>query len=433
MSNLHVVRSGALAGTLEVPADKSITHRALLLGALGTGESYIRNYLDSADCLATLGCLRALGVRIDRRQDELVVHGSGLHGWREPPDVLDCARSGTTMRLLAGLLAGQPFLSILSGRSQLRARPMERIILPLQQMGAHIHGRNRSRFPPLCIEGSRLSGIDYFSPVASAQVTSCILLAGLYADGTTSVTEPQRSRDHTARMLRARGVPVILEGTTSSLKGPVSALESLDVRIPGDISSAAFFLVAGLLVPGSSLLLRSVGVNPTRTGLLDALRAMGAQFELENEHDEGGEPVADIRVTHQHLHGVTVGGAMIPRMIDEIPVLALAATQAEGETVIRDAGELRVKETDRIATIVNALRALGAQIESSDDMLIIHGPTPLRGAFVNSEGDHRIAMMAAVAGLIAEGDTIVSHLERIQDSFPGFASKLAALAPGAVL
>ncbi|MCE5257607.1 MAG: 3-phosphoshikimate 1-carboxyvinyltransferase [Chloroflexi bacterium] len=430
--NLHVVRSRALTGEVGVPGDKSITHRALLLGALSSSNVYIRNYLDSADCLATLGCLRALGVQIARRQAEVVVHGRGMHGWREPADVLDCIRSGTTMRLLSGLLAGQPFMSVLSGRAQLRARPMSRIIMPLQQMGAHISGRAANRLPPLCIQGSKLSGIHYRSPIASAQVSSSILLAGLYAEGITTIIEPERSRDHTVRMLRARGVPVAVEGASQSLVGPVASLDALDVCIPGDISSAAFFLVAGLLVPGSSLGLKSVGVNPTRTGLLDALQGMGVQIVLQNERDEGGEPVADILVHHQDLHGVTVGGSMIPRMIDEIPILALAATQAEGETIIRDVGELRVKETDRIATIVGVLRAMGARIEASEDSLIIQGPTPLHGAFINSEGDHRIAMMAAVAGLIAAGDTFVSHLERIQDSFPGFVPKLVALAPGAV-
>lgn len=430
--NLRVTLTGPMRGELEIPGDKSITHRALLLSALGGGVSRISGYLDSADCRATIGCLRALGVRVTRKGTDLTVYGRGIHGWQEPADVLDCVRSGTSMRLLSGLLAGQPFLSILSGRAQLRARPMARIITPLRQMGAQIIGRGGDRFPPLSISGRPLTAVTYHSPVASAQVSSCILLAGMFAQGITTVEEPQRSRDHTARMLCARGVVVDRDGNAQSIRGPAARIQACDVVIPGDISSAAFFLVAGLLVPGSSLLLKGVGVNPTRTGLLDALEMMGAHIGILNVRDEGGEPVGDLLVQHQALRGAALGGALIPRMIDEIPILALAATQAKGETRISDAGELRVKETDRIATIVGALRVLGARIEAADDGLVIEGPTPLLGAYVDSQGDHRIAMMAAIAGLIAAGETSVSHFERVQDSFPGFGSLLEALAPGAL-
>ncbi|MHB1357406.1 MAG: 3-phosphoshikimate 1-carboxyvinyltransferase [Anaerolineae bacterium] len=430
--NLRVKRGTSLQGEIDLPGDKSITHRALLLGSLGSGTSRISNYLDGADCRATVGCIRSLGVAINRRQTELLVQGRGLRGWREPSDVLDCIRSGTTMRLLSGLLAGQPFMSILNGRTQLRARPMDRIISPLRLMGARISGRSGDRLPPLCISGTALQGIEYRSPVASAQVSSCVLLAGLFAEGTTTVIEPARSRDHTARMLRARGVAVLDEGSGQSLQGPILELAGMDVNVPGDISSAAYFLVASLLVPGSELLLRAVGINPSRTGILDVLSAMGATIDIVNEHDEGGEPVSDLFVRQQELDATTISGALIPRLIDEIPILALAATQAKGVTTIRDASELRVKETDRIATIVKALRALGAQVEPRNDGLVVEGPTPLHGALVECAGDHRIAMMAVIAGLIASGETVVTDIERVQDSFPGFEHMLAGVAPGAI-
>lgn len=430
--NLQVKRAGSLQGEIEIPGDKSITHRALLLGSLGSGTVHVRNYLDGADCRATVGCIRSLGVAVNRRQNELLVHGRGLHGWREPSDLLDCIRSGTTMRLLSGLLAGQPFMSILNGRTQLRARPMDRVIAPLRLMGARISARAGDRLPPLCISGTPLHGIEYRSPVASAQVSSCVLLAGLFAEGTTSVIEPARSRDHTARMLRARGVAVSVEGNSQSLQGPAIELAGIDVNVPGDISSAAYLIVASLLVPGSALLLKSVGINPSRTGILDVLSAMGATIDIVNERDEGGEPVADLFVRQQELAATTISGPLIPRLIDEIPILALAATQANGVTTIRDASELRVKETDRIATIVAALRALGATIEPRSDGLVVEGPTELRGALVESAGDHRIAMMAVIGGLIASGETVVTDIERVQDSFPGFEHMLAGVAPGAI-
>jgi 3-phosphoshikimate 1-carboxyvinyltransferase len=430
--NLRVKRALTLQGEIGLPGDKSITHRALLLGSLGPGISHISNYLDGSDCRATVGCVRSLGVEVNRRQNELLVRGHGMNGWCEPTDVLDCIRSGTTMRLLSGLLAGHPFMSILNGRTQLRSRPMDRVITPLRLMGAHISGRSGDRLPPLCINGSSLHGIEYQSPVASAQVSSCVLLAGMFAEGTTTVIEPARSRDHTARMLRARGVDVSSYGNSQSLYGPVAELAAIDVNVPGDISSAAYFLVAGLMVPGSKLFLRSVGINPSRTGILDVLDSMGAKVEIGNEHDEGGEPVADLVVSQQELGATVISGALIPRLIDEIPILALAATQARGTTTIRDASELRVKETDRIATIVSALRSLGAHIEPLNDGLVVEGPTELHGALVESAGDHRIAMMAVIAGLIASGETTVTDIECVQDSFPGFEARLASLAPGAI-
>ena len=431
--NLKIRPVPRLHGEITVPGDKSITHRALLFGALAEGPSRVKGFLDGGDCRATMGCLRALGVVINQTAvDELVIHGPGLHGWQEPDDVLNCVRSGTTMRLLAGLLAGQAFFSVLTGEPQLRRRPMDRVVQPLRQMGARIMGRQGGRLPPLSISGARLQGTEYVLPIASAQVKSCVLLAGLYAEGPTIVVEPALSRDHTERMLRARGVPLESQGTRHTLQGPtLSNLSRLDTVVPGDFSSAAFFLVGALLLSGSEVLLRGVNTNPTRTGLLDALRNMGANFSLLDEREEGGEPVADLAVCAQPLHGVEVGGDLVPRMIDEFPIFALAATQAQGITRVRDAAELRVKESDRIATIVEALRILGAHIEARPDGFDIEGPTPLRGTLVDSHGDHRLAMTLAVAGLLAVGGTTITNAESIPDSFPGFEDRLRLLTEGA--
>ncbi|MFO7698618.1 MAG: 3-phosphoshikimate 1-carboxyvinyltransferase [Anaerolineae bacterium] len=430
---LTIRPSARVSGRATVPGDKSITHRALLLGGLGDGSSRIDGYLDSGDCRATIGCLTALGVTIERPADDaLVVHGRGLHGWQAPQAPLDCVRSGTTMRLMAGLLAGQTFDSTLTAEAQLMARPMDRVILPLRAMGAQITGREGDRLPPLSITGSPLKGIAYRLPVASAQVKSSILLAGLYARGETVVTEPGPSRDHTERMLSARGVPVRSSGLTHAITGMADHLDALDVRVPGDFSSAAYLIVASLLVPGSEIVIENVGLNPTRTGLLDMLRQMGAQIAEEDLRTEGGEPVANLRVRTSVLNGIAVGGDLVPRAIDEFPILALAATQAVGETRVRDAAELRVKETDRIATTVEALRALGAQIEPVPDGFDIMGPTPLTGATLDSHDDHRLGMMGAIAGLIARGKTAVLGAERIGDSFPGFQSTLARIAGGSL-
>lgn len=431
--NLTIQPAERLSGAVSVPGDKSITHRALLLGGLSDGVSRIQGFLDSGDCRATMGCLQALGVEIQRPAPEtLVVTGRGLRGWREPEDALNCIRSGTTMRLMAGLLAGQPFYSVLRGEAQLGRRPMDRVIVPLSRMGARITGRAHNRLPPLTILGSPLTGAEHTLAVASAQVKSCLLLAGLYAQGTTTVCEPGPSRDHTERMLRGRGVALQSQGLTHRVTGPVPHLEAVDVRVPGDFSSAAFLIVAALLTRDSAVLIQHVGVNPTRTGLLDALRAMGAHIEVQNERDEGGEPVADLLVRSSALRGTTLGGELAPRMIDEFPILALAATQAHGETKVRDAEELRVKETDRVATTVTALRALGAQIEPTPDGFDILGPTPLTGAPVDSHDDHRLAMTLAVAGLIAQGETTALGVECIADSFPGFVDTLNQISRGAL-
>lgn len=436
--NLTLHPAFPLRGETHVPGDKSITHRALLLSALADGPARITDSLDGGDCRATIGCLRALGVDIEQRgARELLVHGVGLRGWREPDNVLDCVRSGTTMRLLAGLLAGQRFFSVLSGEAQLRRRPMERVVSPLRAMGAQISGRQAGRLPPLSISGAQLRGIEYTLPIASAQVKSSLLLAGLYAEGATALVEPAPSRDHTERMLRARGVALESRGLRHTLRSPVEGLAAMDTAVPGDLSSAAFLLVGALLVPGSELLLRGINLNPTRTGLLEALREMGAHITVLEEHLEGGEPMGDLLVRTQALRAIRVdethpGEGIIPRMIDEFPIFALAATQAQGTTRVCGAAELRVKETDRIATLVEELRALGAQIEPHADGFTIEGPTPLHGARVDSHGDHRLAMTLAIAGLLAEGETTVIGSECIADSFPGFEERLNVLAKGAL-
>jgi len=429
---LTVRATARVAGETTAPGDKSITHRALLLAALGEGPSRIRGYLDGGDCRATVDCLGRLGVSVERAgTDTLVVHARGLGGWRPADGPLDCGRSGTTMRLLAGLLAGQPFSSVLTGDPQLLRRPMGRVVEPLRRMGADIVARDGDS-PPLEIRGGALRGIRYELPVASAQVKSCVLLAGLYAQGRTVVVEPGPSRDHTERMLRARGASLVSEGLTHTLTGPVGGLRAMDTRVPGDLSSAAYLLVAGLLAREGRVLVRGVGINPTRTGLLDVLMQMGARLSVDNVRDEGGEPVADVSAEPSELRAIDVGADVVPRMIDEFPILALAATQAEGTTHVRDAAELRVKESDRIAAIVRELTALGAHIDERPDGFDVHGPTELEGAVVDSSGDHRLAMTLMVAGLLAAGETRVVNAECAADSYPGFERTLARLAPGAL-
>ena len=424
---LQIQPARRLRGRIQVPGDKSISHRALLLGGLADGPCRVHNFLPSADCEATLRCLRALGVQIDEHSPtELTVQGVGLRGLREPEDVLDCGGSATTMRLLAGILAGQPFLSVLTGREGLRRRPMRRIIEPLRQMGASLWGRDGDRLPPLAIRGGPLRGIDYELPVASAQVKSCLLLAGLFAEGPTIVREPGPARDHTERMLASMGAELSVNGSVITLT-PGERLSPMEISIPGDFSSAAFFLVAGCLVPEGEVLIEGVGLNPTRTGLLEVLRSMGADIGVENERLVGSEPVGDLFVRSSGLSATEVSGPLVVRMIDEFPALAVAATQAQGETVVRDAQELRVKESDRIEAIVSELRKLGARIEERADGFVVEGPTPLHGAVVDSRSDHRLAMALAVAGLIAEGETVIEGAECIADSFPGFERVLRSL------
>ena len=425
MSRLIVHPGGALCGRGRVPGDKSISHRALLLGALANGASHISGFLPSRDCLATLACLRALGVHVEAHDaTTLTVRGRGLRGLQAPDAPLNCVRSGTTMRLLAGILAGQSFDCTLTGDPQLLRRPMRRITEPLRRMGAGIEATDGHA--PLTIHGRRLHGYDHTLAVASAQVKSALLLAGLYADGPTTVRQLGPARDHTERMLAAMGAAIKTSGLNVTLVSS-AALSPLTLRIPGDLSSAAFPLIAAALLPGSEVTIERVGVNPTRTGLLDVLRAMGAGVALEDEREQGGEPVADVTMRASDLTGVEVSGHTVVRMIDEFPVLAVAATQAHGTTVVRDAAELRVKETDRIATAVAELRVLGARIEPRPDGFVVEGPTALRGGVVDSHGDHRLAMALAVAGLVAQGEVTIENAECVPDSFPGFVEFMRSL------
>jgi 3-phosphoshikimate 1-carboxyvinyltransferase len=425
MSRLIVHPGGPLRGRGRVPGDKSISHRALLLSALAGGASRISGFLPSGDCLATLACLRALGVHVEAHDaTTLTVRGRGLRGLQAPGASLNCVRSGTTMRLLAGILAGQSFDCTLTGDPQLLHRPMRRITEPLRRMGAGIEASDGHA--PLAIHGRRLHGYDHTLAVASAQVKSALLLAGLYADGPTTVRQPGPARDHTERMLAAMGAALQVSGLNVTL-APSPALSPLALHIPGDLSSAAFPLVGAVLLPGSEVTIERVGVNPTRTGLLDVLRTMGAGVVVEGEREQGGEPVADVTMRASDLAGAEVSGHTVVRMIDEFPVLAVAATQAHGTTVVRDAAELRVKETDRIATAVAELRVLGARIEPLPDGFIVEGPTALHGGVVDSHGDHRLAMALAVAGLFAQGEVTIENAECVPDSFPGFVEFMRSL------
>ena len=428
MTTLTIRSSGPLHGEISVPGDKSISHRALLLSAIAEGHSHITNFLESEDCRATVRIMRALGVSVQSEgSGELLVEGKGLHGLKEASAVLDCGGSGTTMRLLAGLLAGQPFFSILGANAALSRRPMERIAAPLRLMGATVLGREWGKLPPLAIAGRGLHGISYVTSVASAQVKSGILLAGIFADSPTTVREPLPSRDHSERMLRALGVTVRSQDTTITIDPPSAPLPAFELGIPADISSAAFPIVAACLVAGSAITVRNVGVNPTRTGLLDVLARMKAAIEIEAQPDSGSEPVAHIHVRASELQATDIGVPEIPRLIDELPIIAIAATQAHGVTTVHDAAELRVKESDRIAALAMELRKMGAQIEELPDGFAIAGPTPLTGAAVDAHSDHRLAMSFAVAGLIARGETLIAGAESIDDSYPGFEQALAAL------
>jgi 3-phosphoshikimate 1-carboxyvinyltransferase len=444
--NLTIRAGQPLHGQVRVPGDKSIAHRAVLLATLADGPSQVRNFPPASDPLATVEAVRQLGVTVEGVQREvstntpsaltLTVQGRGLDGLRAPRQTIDCRNAGTTMRLLAGMLAGQPFASTLDGSAQLRRRPMRRVTEPLTRMGAHI--ADTDGHAPLTVTGRPLRGMRYDLPVASAQVKSALILAALFAEGRTVIREPGPARDHTERMLRAMGADVQTDGPLIRVqpsKGQARRLSPPNLSLPGDFSSAAFLIVAGSLLPGSELVITDVGVNPTRTGLLDALAAMGAEVSRQNERETNGEPVADLRVRSAGLKGTTVSGDTVVRMIDEFPILAVAATQAQGTTVVRDAAELRLKESDRIARLAEGLSKLGAQIEGRPDGFIIEGPTRLRGAVVDSHGDHRLAMALAVAGLVAEGETVVRGAEAIADSFPGFETALSAsgalLFPGA--
>lgn len=422
-----------LVGRVRIPGDKSISHRALMLGALAEGETTIEGLLLGEDPRSTAACFRALGAEISElNTDRVTVRGIGIGNLREPIGVLDAGNSGTTLRLMLGILASHPgrFFTI-TGDDSLRSRPMGRVVKPLTMMGAEIWGRQDNTLAPLAVRGQALKPIHYQSPIASAQVKSCILLAGLMTEGTTTVTEPALSRDHSERMLRAFGAEVIVDPDTISASVVGRAkLRGQAVIVPGDISSAAFWLVAAAIVPGSDLTIENVGINPTRTGILDVLQQMGADITLENERDAAGEPVADLRVRYGPLTGCEIGGAIIPRLVDEIPILAVAAAVAQGKTVIRDAAELRVKESDRLAVMAAALQKMGATLTEQPDGLEITGPTQLVGADVDSHTDHRIAMSLAIAALVAQGTTTIDRAEAAAISYPDFVPTLERLTAG---
>ena len=413
-----------LKGKISVPGDKSISHRCVMFGSIASGTTEIHNFLEGADCLATIRCFRTLGIDIEKNDDLVLIHGKGLHGLSAPDNILDVGNSGTTTRLMSGILAGQRFESKLSGDESLNSRPMKRIMDPLTQMGARISSIPGNGCAPLHIAPSSLHGIHYDSPVASAQVKSCILLAGLYADGETSVTEPSLSRNHTELMLREFGADIrtthALDSTraTASIR-PCSGLYGQKITVPGDISSAAYFIAAGLIVPDSEILIENVGINPTRAGILKVCEDMGGNITLLNERTEGGEKIADILVKTSSLHGITIEGDIIPTLIDEIPVIAVMAAVAEGTTVIKDASELKVKETDRIETVTDNLKAMGCNVTPTADGMIITGGK-LKGASIHTLLDHRIAMAFSIAALVAEGNTKILDSKCVDVSYPTF-------------
>jgi 3-phosphoshikimate 1-carboxyvinyltransferase len=421
--DLTVSPARRLAGRVQVGGDKSISHRAALIGALAHGDTVLHNFLRADDCLRTLRCLQALGVRIAEEADRVVVRGTGPR-WSAPAATLDAGNSGTTMRLLAGILAGQAFTAEITGDASLRRRPMDRIVEPLTQMGARIVALGDGRFPPLRITGGSLRGIAYTLPVASAQVKSAVLLAGLLAEGTTTVREPTPTRDHTERMLAWFGVQVQRNGSAVSVTpGPLGGRE---VFVPGDVSSAAFVLAAAAARPDSDVTVEDVGLNPTRMGVLEVLQAMGADVQVRPRGERSGEPVGAVTVRGRPLRGVAIRGALIPRVIDELPVLCVVATAAAGVTIVADAAELRVKESDRIGAVAQGLRALGGDVEERPDGLAISG-RPLQGGHVDSRGDHRVAMAFAVAGLLATAPVTVKGAESIAVSFPDFVRVLDAV------
>lgn len=419
-----------LAGEVRVPGDKSISHRAVILSSIATGESVIKGLLWSDDVVRTVRAFGMMGVEMrGLYSGELRIKGRGLRGLREPKDVIDSGNSGTTLRLLAGLLSGQPFFSVLTGDSSLRRRPMDRVVIPLREMGARIWGREGDKKAPLAIKGGELRPISYNLPVASAQVKSAILLAGLYAEGVTEVVEPMPSRNHTEIMMRALGADLEVDGSVIRIRGGKD-LRGSTLLIPGDVSSAAFFMVAALILPDSEIRIRDVGLNPTRTGVIDVLKKMGGDIEVENLRDWDGEPVGDVVVRSSSLHGVDIHRESVPRTIDEFPVICVAAAFAEGVTEISGAEELRVKESDRIATMASELRKFGVSVEEKEDGLIIEGGGRLRGASCSSHGDHRVAMALYVAALGAEGPTTIEGVECVDTSFPDFFSLMEGLCRG---
>ncbi len=430
--DMVIEKSKGLRGAPAIPGDKSISHRAVMLGALSNGTTEVTNFLQGADCLSTIACFQAMGVDIDNDGAGRVrIRGNGLHGLKPPAKELDVGNSGTTARLLSGILSGQDFESELTGDASIRRRPMRRVIEPLERMGANISSLNGNGCAPLRIRGGGLHGIAYQSPIASAQVKSCVLLAGLFADAPTTVTEPARSRNHTELMLAGFGADVsVSDSGLSATVMPEPALTGQEISIPGDISSAAYWIAAALAVPGSELILKNVGVNPTRNGMLRVADAMGADIRRENARTVSGEPVCDLIVRHSELHGTTIEGDLIPALIDEIPVIAVLAAVADGETVIRDAQELKVKESNRIDTVAAGLRAMGADVRPTDDGMIIRGGAPLHGAVIDSHMDHRIAMSFAVAGLLCDGQTTIRSADSVAISYPDFYRTLRELDAG---
>ena len=417
-------KANRLQGEVTVPGDKSISHRGVMFGALSEGTTRLTHFLQGADCLSTISCFEKMGIPIENNGNEILVHGKGLHGLTAPTQILDAGNSGTTTRLISGILAAQDFSVTLTGDASICKRPMRRIMEPLSLMGANIKSQNGNDCAPLLITGSHLHGIHYQSKVASAQVKSSILLAGLYADGTTSVTEPALSRNHSELMLGMFGAKVESRDTTATIY-PEPALHAIDFKVPGDISSAAYFIAAASIVPGSELLIRNVGINPTRDGILRIAQQMGADITLLNRVDEG-EPTADLLVRSATLHGTEIGGDVIPTLIDEIPVLAVMTAYAQGETVIKDAAELKVKESDRIAIVTENLKKMGADVTPTDDGMIIRGGRPLHGGKLDSHLDHRIAMSFAIAALIADGETEMKDAECVNISYPDFYQDLAS-------
>lgn len=419
-------KANSLKGNVKIPGDKSISHRAIMLGSLAKGTTEIHNFLQGADCLSTISCFEKMGIQVINRGNVVLVKGNGLHGLKAPEKILDVGNSGTTTRLISGILSAQPFISTLDGDASIRQRPMKRIIMPLTQMGAHIKSKNDSGCAPLIITGSSLIGIHYESPVASAQVKSSILLAGLYAEGKTSVTEPFLSRNHTELMLEEFGIRVESNETTAVVY-PAEELTARKIMVPGDISSAAYFIAAGLITPNSCITIKNVGINPTRAGILDACAAMGADITMENVKNDSGEPVADLVIKTSDLNGITLKGPIIPRLIDELPVIAILACFAKGTTIIQDAAELKVKESNRIDVMVKNLTAMGAAITATDDGMIIEGGRPLHGATIQSHLDHRIAMSFAVASLVADGVTTIEGADCVTISYPSFYRDLNTL------
>ncbi|MED1205001.1 3-phosphoshikimate 1-carboxyvinyltransferase [Heyndrickxia acidicola] len=416
----------SIRGRLRVPGDKSISHRAIMFGAIGNGKTVIRNFLKGADCLSTISCFKKLGVEIEEKKEEIIVNGKGWDGLKEPASILDVGNSGTTTRLLLGVLAGRPFHSILIGDSSIAKRPMSRVADPLRNMGAIIDGRENGQYTPLSIRGGKLQAIDFTMKVASAQVKSALLFAGLQTDGITTIMEPVPTRDHTERMIRQFEGEVDRNESAILLRGRQN-LSNASVDVPGDISSAAFFMVAAAITPNSEVTIESVGLNPTRTGIIEVLERMGAYIQVEPDNTGESEQKGSIVVKSSDLKGIEISGSLIPRLIDELPIIALLATQASGTTIIKDAAELKVKETNRIDAVVNELTSLGADIEATEDGMIIHGKSTILGGKVKSYGDHRMGMMLVIASLISSDTIYLEGPEAIKVSYPEFFQDLETL------